>query len=204
MSLSDLDMSGLQYNDQAQHAYSSQSQPHQSYNDSRRAASPALEHDEREFTQTASVMATRAQSSQVATPDGSAPNDAEPPLEPFPSIDANDAQSPEHIVEDVVEETDEILAQKNHEAAAALFGQSSGNGRLGGMLPSESNGFSSPLLRPRTGKEGLVVDTSSGGSSKRSGGDDNGYTVSDLGIWEDLKSPETVGLKELDDLLCDF
>lgn len=204
-------MSGLNYSDAAHPPYSTTHASQQDYNDSRRAASPALEHDEREFTHTASVMATRAQSSQVATPaaSGSSPddgNDHQSP-EPFLSMDAPVAETPEPIVEDPEEESDELLAQRNHEAATALFGHGGGGGRLGGIMSSAGPGFSSPLLKPhRPGKEALTVNTDTTSTSRRLAEPvDEEYSLhGEFGAWGDLKSPETVGLKELDDLLGDF
>jgi hypothetical protein len=110
--------------------FSNQSHPPTTANIShnRRAQSPPLEKDEREFTQTASFLQQRRMS-QEAERERSA------------SVSAESTQHSDVKMEEVavsVEETVESAALKDSEAAAALFGQ------MDHLMPFQS----SPALKP--------------------------------------------------------
>jgi hypothetical protein len=87
----------------------------------RRAASPPLEREEREFTQMASTLQQRKRQATEDAADQSKP-------EPM-----------EDVIVQEAEETEESAARKNSEMAAALFGQM---GRMSDIQPS------SPFMRP--------------------------------------------------------
>ncbi len=153
----------------------------------RRAASPPLEHDEREFTHTASVMQQRKQSEQIEQLQLSA---AGTPT----------AEQLDDVMEAVQDETEESAALRNREAAAALFGGHGSN-----LLQVADADFSSPMLRPMTSQNLHLLTTT---TPKRL----FGFVGADVAMldpfgscsWADLKSPECVELAELDDLLGGF
>lgn len=159
------------------------------YMDSRRAASPPLEHDEREFTQTATSMANRAQQSASASTESLVKEESADNY----SLSADSPIEMDHSAEP---ESEELMAQRNHEAAAALFGQGTDSSRLG--VNHHPVFGSSPMLHPSTGKD-LPHKSPSGRRFE-----DLNMTTSfgnEFDSWGDLKSPEAVGLNELDDML---
>jgi hypothetical protein len=97
----------------------------------RRAQSPPLEKEEREFTQTATFLQQRRRSQE-----------AERNRETTsPTVDTS-ADVPMHDALQVLDETEESAARKNSETAAALFGQMSHtSGFSGGFSPS------SPIIK---------------------------------------------------------
>lgn len=204
----------------------SNAQPQPSFHpeiDNARAISPPLEHDEREFTHTASVMQARKQSElhseqvtqqrqqshleepSMSTADSSYVAYMSPAEEPFPAItpgaltgsvsDSVDAETPSGIyseLDDGMPESEETAVLRNHEAAAALFGQQ--HNHLSSVGPATVG--SSPMLKPATGKDYLVASGFDGSTRKGFSTE----TVEELG-WGELTSPEHVALSELDDLL---
>ena len=157
----------------------------------REAASPPLEHDEREFEQTANDMATRRAGEQGSTMDANSN---------LPSLEPGD----EHIADgfllmgdDVAasqalagqEESEEVRHQRNHEAASSLFGGD--YGRLTVALPNDLTLTSSPVMRPSIGTKNMPPPMTS--LSSRNAEDD--------AAWYELKSPDCVELSEIDDLL---
>ena len=147
-----------------------------------RAASPPLEGDEKEFTQTASNMRMRGMSLD----------------------DTNIRQSTEigsHAVQDSVdmqmEETEEEKAKRNREVAAALFGSHHEH------TPVGSSVLSSPMVKA------LHANSLAGVKKEDTEDVEMRETVSILGEnvfgsnW-DIKEPENVELDELDDLLGGF
>lgn len=139
----------------------------------RRAQSPPLEKDEREFTQTASFLQQRRMS-QEAERERSASASAEPTQQ-------SDVKMEEVAVS--VEETVESAAQKDSEAAAALFGQ------MDQLMTFQSAlSPSSPALKPVLHIE-MPPPSLKRKSIKLELDDD----------WI-MKSPELIDLDELDDL----
>ncbi|KAI4626277.1 uncharacterized protein J4E87_004778 [Alternaria ethzedia] len=139
----------------------------------RRAQSPPLEKDEREFTQTASFLQQRRMS-QEAERERSASASAEP-------TQKSDVKMEEVAVS--VEETVESAAQKDSEAAAALFGQ------MDQLMTFQSAlSPSSPALKPVLHIE-MPPPSLKRKSIKLELDDD----------WI-MKSPELIDLDELDDL----
>ncbi|KAH6859035.1 hypothetical protein BKA58DRAFT_444210 [Alternaria rosae] len=155
--------------------FSNQSHPPTTANIShnRRAQSPPLEKDEREFTQTASFLQQRRMS-QEAERERSASASAEPTQQ-------SDVKMEEVTVS--IEETVESAAQKDSEAAAALFGQMD-------QLMSFQSALSpsSPALKPVLHIE-MPPPSLKRKSIKLELDDD----------WI-MKSPELIDLDELDDL----
>jgi len=140
----------------------------------RRAQSPPLEHDEREFTQTASSLQQRSNSQSAGVTVGTIVTAAEPATDPF-----------DH------EESEESAALRNREAAAVLFGQSEHLQPL-----QHTSAFaSSPMIKPS-----LHIEFSKAGPKD----DIKMFSPTTLEgenwSWQDLKSPENVELDELDDM----
>jgi hypothetical protein len=154
--------------------FSSQTHPPTSANIShnRRAQSPPLERDEKEFTQTASFLQQRRKSQQAERErSNSAPMEV--------------AQRPDVTMDDILEvdETEESAARKNSETAAALFGHFDHVSVFATsspmMKPTLSIEMPPPMFRPSD----LKMET-----------DDIDWS------WSEMKSPENVNLDELDDL----
>ncbi|KAF1947807.1 hypothetical protein EJ02DRAFT_5510 [Clathrospora elynae] len=169
----ELDLSD--YDSSAGDPFSNQSHPPTTANIShnRRAQSPPLEKDEREFTQTASSLQQRRQS-QAAERERSASTSAEP------------AQCSDVIMDEAIpstEETMECAARKDSEAAAALFGHMD---HIMTFHPGLSP--SSPSLKPI-----LHIEMPPPSLKRKS---------VQLEIDDDwiMKSPELIDLDELDDL----
>ncbi|KAH7380065.1 hypothetical protein BKA66DRAFT_419980 [Pyrenochaeta sp. MPI-SDFR-AT-0127] len=161
--------------------FSNQSHPPTTANiaHNRRAQSPPLEKDEREFTQTASSLQQRRKS-QEAERQRSTSASAEPTQNADVTMDE---------VSQSVEETEESAAQKNSEAAAALFGQMGHASEFRPMFAP-----SSPALKPILNIEMppplfKAVEVKLGADV-----DDD---------WN-MKSPETIELDELDDLFGEY
>ncbi|KAF2097481.1 hypothetical protein NA57DRAFT_77738 [Rhizodiscina lignyota] len=186
----------------------------------RRAVSPPLEGDEREFTQTASelqmlVMRKRAEEKEererrasrelsLASGSASGTNSAGGPATPN-SAGASDTDDADIKMESasnpddeddgpvIVDESEETCALRNHEAAAALFG---GSGVDVDML-----NIASPML---TGKvhfaSSPLVKPTMNVSITSDKVPEKGLKWSEL----ELRSPETVDLNELDDLFDSF
>lgn len=146
------------------------------------SGSTPLENDEREFTQTASFMANRAsddslQRSQIAE---------------------------ESMIDEAEMESEEVSARRNEEAASMLFGHGAGASRLG-INPHPGLAFgSSPMLRPQSNMAGKDGHFKSPSGRKYDELKIVPHYGNDLGAWDDLKSPEAVGLNELDDMLGGF
>lgn len=189
----------------------------------RRAVSPPLEGDEREFTRTASELQVqmarkraeekeereRRASRELSLASGSASANSNGPSTPTsangsPDSDDIDVKMESGSNPDVddetsfitVEESEEVCALRNHEAAAALFG----NGLEMGMLSiANSHAIapkmqfaSSPLVKPTMHVNVPAVTR-----------DDKDKNVKWTEMM-DLQSPETVELDELDDLMESF
>ncbi|KAF2178813.1 hypothetical protein K469DRAFT_695138 [Zopfia rhizophila CBS 207.26] len=164
--------------------FSNQTHPPTSANiaHNRRAQSPPLEKDEKEFTQTASFLQQRRRSQE-------AERERERERERETSSSSEETQSTDVTMDDIpeVEETEESAARKNSETAAALFGQVD-------QVSSFHADFtpSSPILKPTLEIE-MPPPISKHGDVKMTGEE------SEWG-WSEMKSPENVELDELDDL----
>ena len=140
---------------------------------SHRAASPPLETDEKEFTQTASSMRMRGMSLD------------DPTVRP----------STEELCDLVIEESEEQVARRNREAAEALFGAHQPQA-MGGMpimsSPMVKPSQPAPLERASKREEGDVVmqesTTSILGESAMGG------------LTWDTREPEDIQIEDLDDL----
>lgn len=144
-----------------------------------RSASPPLEGDEREFTQTASSMRARGMSLDESI---------RPSTEDQEPITEFDVQ---------IEETAEMTELRNKETAAALFGHSHANHDADAMV------LSSPVVRPTPLQivtearklDMMDVDTKDHVAA---------FGETRFGSNWDMRSPEKVELDELDDMLGDF
>ena len=148
-----------------------------------RGASPPLEGDEREFTQTASSVRMRG----ISLGDSSIRLSKE-----AETINANESNTMD------LEETEEEKVERNNEAAAALFGGEHQQPVQEGLLRL----MSSPMMNPISGSLGNeirkeVVDVEMEAVISVLG--DQG-----LGSTWNIKKPENVDLDELDDLFGDF
>ncbi|KAG8626595.1 hypothetical protein KVT40_005540 [Elsinoe batatas] len=155
----------------------------------RRAASPPLEREERDFKQTANELQQQRRDSQQRSRQAS---------EAVISIE------PEDIKMDIgpVEESEENIARRNQEAAAALFG---GHEHLAVQGPGYD--LSSPVLRPINTIASIDAGMLSG---KTAAPTKSVFTTTimsiendDMDMWSDWesKSPENI---ELDELECLF
>ena len=154
---------------------------------SHRAASPPLEGDEREFTQTASSMRLRGMSLDEASVRQS----------------TEVAIVTEAASEMEIEESEEVKAKRNQETAAALFGSHTTNSQEGGLGAGPSGGLgvlSSPLnptsIVLEVKKEELL-DMEMEEPNSILG--NRGFGSS----WE-IREPESIELEELDDLLGEY
>ncbi|KAL1610022.1 hypothetical protein SLS60_001687 [Paraconiothyrium brasiliense] len=142
----------------------------------RRAQSPPLEKDEREFTQTASSLQERRRSAQAER-------------ERSASSTVENTQPADVTMDDIPElvESEESAARKNSETAAALFGQMQ-HSTFDPVL-----GISSPLLKSSLNIEMPPAVFKAGESW--AGNDDDEWA---------MKSPENIELDELDDLFGNY
>lgn len=178
---------------------------------SRRAVSPPLEGDEREFTQTASVMQSKRSMSSDERMAGDGDTIRTSVEDGHAMRDAGDG--------DGVDRPDQRISEAA--AAAALFGQQAPQGSaLGGAGIGIGMGMSSPLVRPSSGP--LHINTMLTSPSRRriltvmTEVDVMGMDLDDAGraagthpeldmAWTgEMRSPENVELAELDDLLGGF
>ncbi|KAF9697252.1 hypothetical protein EKO04_004771 [Ascochyta lentis] len=172
----ELDLSDYDENGGAD-LFSSQTHPPTIANIShnRRAQSPPLEKEEREFTMTASFLQQRRKS-QEAERERSASLSAEPTQTSDVSMD-DVAQS--------IEETEELAARKNSEAAAALFGHM-GNSSFDFSISSpalKSQAFHLEMPPPAFKPHEVKLE------------------IADIDwSWSDMRSPEHIELDELDEM----
>ena len=172
----ELDLSSPEFDDGSD-PFSNQTHPPTSTNiaHNRRAQSPPLEKDEKEFTQTASFLQQRRQSQEAERK-----RETSTPVEAAAlSVDVTMDDIPE-----TVEETEESAARKNSEAAAALFGQMD---HLSGF-PSDL-ATSSPVIKPVSIE--MPPPLLKHCDVKMETGDLDWS-------WSEMKSPEHVELDELD------
>ncbi|ORY14349.1 hypothetical protein BCR34DRAFT_239357 [Clohesyomyces aquaticus] len=169
----ELDLSSPEFDD-GTNPFSNRPHPPTSVNIShnRRAQSPPLERDEKEFTQTASFLQRRRSEE----------------LERATTAPAVETQRVDVTMHDIAEEeTEESTARKNSETAAALFGA------LGHVSMFQSDfASSSPMLKPSLEIE-MPPPMFKPSDVKMTNEE------FDFG-WGEMKSPEHVGLDELDDL----
>lgn len=170
----ELDLSD--YDENGSNLFSSQSHPPTTANIShnRRAQSPPLEKDEREFTQTASFLQQRRRS-QAAERERS----ASVSMAPTPKSDIIMEEPQE-----TVEETEESAARKNSEIAVALFG----NMDAIASFPA-AHASSSPSLKPTLHLE--MPPPAFKPSMVKPEVDDLDWA---------MKSPEMIDLDELDEI----
>jgi len=174
----ELDLSD--YDENSADPFTTQSHPPTTANiaNNRRAQSPPLEKDEREFTQTASFLQQRRRSMEAERQ-----RSASASLEP--------TQKPDIIMEEVhisVEETEESAARKNSEVASALFGQLEAAATFATAFAPSSPAIR-PILHIEMPPPALKPHTVQ-------------LDLEDLD-WA-MKSPETIAIDELDDLFGEY
>lgn len=174
----ELDLSD--YDSNASDPFSNQSHPPTTANiaNNRRAQSPPLEKDEREFTQTASFLQQRRRSQEAERVRSN-------------SASAEPTQSKDVVMDEVsqsIEETEESAARKNSEAAAALFGHMD---HLSNFIATIAPG--SPAMKPILHIE--MPPPSLKRKMARLEVDDDEWI---------MKSPESIDLEELDDLFDEY
>ena len=148
-----------------------------------RAASPPLEGDEREFTQTASSMRMRGMSLDD--------------VNVRPSTEVENPATEEVVADEMmVEESEEEKAKRNREAAAALFGSHHEHGQEAslGLMSSPLYKHALPTIGNETKKE-ETADVEMGESVS---------ILGESGFGWDAREPAIIGLDELDDLLGGF
>jgi hypothetical protein len=172
----ELDLSDYDENGSAD-LFSSQTHPPTIANiaHNRRAQSPPLEKEEREFTMTASFLQQRRKS-QEAERERSA------------SLSAEATQASDVSMDDVaqsIEESDDIAARKNSEAAAALFGHMANT--------SFDFSISSPALKSNALHLEMPPPMFKPHEVK--------LEIADIDwSWSDMRSPEHIELEELDEM----
>lgn len=168
----------------------------------RRAASPPLEREEREFTQTASSLQQRSRSQSQATM-----MDA-PLTEELPSgvdVQMHDA------LPGAADETEESARIKNSEAMMALFGE--------GTVPPGMKliTLSSPLLKPQLTVETLISIEEDFGDLSEMAQSRMGYKsppprddefdlsayYEEMGWLKEMRSPEAVDVEEMESLFLE-
>ncbi len=151
-----------------------------------RAASPPLEGDEKEFTQTASSMQKRTKSQDSSVDDNVLMTTEL--VEEQPSQEADG------------EETEEHAELRNSEAAAALFGHS--------HTITNASQISSPLVRPNSRHQTSSLPVNKFSNEMDIDVRSDGVTAlgeNSFRAWgSDVRSPEDVELDELEDLFGEF
>jgi hypothetical protein len=170
---------------------------------SRRGGSPQLEHEERDFKQTANALYEQAQQRR---------NSQQSASQTDVKMDQDDAsagaeqEQPTMVAVSIENDAEDDASLEHSDDENALFGQA---GHLKLMEPQHMAMFSSPLMQPQdvTSLQGV----SHGAGYER---DDEGVDVMHLDLgpghngsdshvledWETLQSPENVELAELEDL----
>ena len=153
-----------------------------------RTQSPPLEHDEREFSQAVSSMQARKQSDQLQASAGVTEDS-------FPSSGMHGDSDFFSYTYSMDNETADHNVHRHHDNDAALFGGA--HAHLLSAPHLDGTIFSSPLMRPMNSPvikakdaTGLSINTPT-------------RKAFDLN-WGDMRSPEAVGLHELDKMLGDF
>ncbi|KAI9670817.1 MAG: hypothetical protein M1829_004706 [Trizodia sp. TS-e1964] len=167
-----------------------------------RAASPPLEGDEREFTQTASNMQKRglgqrdAQVANAAEDNNNFTNTNNGDDGSDGISIANEEVRPAPIA--TVDETEESAQQRNHDTATALFGHSVPSHLMRGVTPI---GLSSPDVRSMN----LQITTTSIKHFSHAAHELMDVDGQEFADWDTaMMSPENVELSELDALLGGF
>ncbi|KAF2487617.1 hypothetical protein BDY17DRAFT_320145 [Neohortaea acidophila] len=177
----------------------------------RRAGSPPLEREERDFKQTANALHEQALQRR-----NSQQSHSTNPTSPHASSSGADGEEEPTVSMSIEEDSEESRARKTSEDAAALFGQADHLKPLG----PHSVLFSSPLLGPQNA---LRIDTGSLHSKSEkadepmenlnldqhratttavvSSKDDVVEVMLD---WDDLQSPENVEMAELEDMFDSY
>ncbi|KAK5132696.1 hypothetical protein LTR08_008740 [Meristemomyces frigidus] len=164
----------------------------------RRAASPQLEHEERDFKQTASQLYEQAQLRR---------NSQQQDVNMDQADAKGGAEQDDVSVSMSIEDREASVAMKDSDDAAALFGHAEYM-----LLPATYNmmEFSSPVIQPQTA---LRLDTAKGTSPKKAERyEPMEHLTLDLSQskeemlphaalqWDNLQSPENIELAELDDM----
>ena len=148
----------------------------------RRAASPPLERDEREFEQTASSLQKRKHLSQLES--------VRQDYEDADEADAGNAPA----VQPVVEDAEESAVLRSSQAAAELFGQGTGM----------AFDLSSPVLHPHVQKrysvggedmEGVQLEGVAAETEQEHDG-----ALEASWQWAESRRPELIGVEELDEM----
>ena len=159
----------------------------------RRGASPQLEHEERDFKQTANALYEQAQQRR-----NSQQSQQDVNMEQSDTVAG--AEQEEAGVSMSIEESDESVALKNSEVAAALFGHAD---YLKTMEPHNMELFSSPIIQPQHTLHGDMVATKEERRDEPMEAmalDTHPKEFASMADWDTLQSPENVELAELDDL----
>jgi hypothetical protein len=170
---------------------------------SHRTISPPLEGDEKEFTQTASVMQSKRSQSRERQYQALTNPDGDTVRMSTEDESGEGGRVPSTIATD---ESEESAFARNSEAAAALFGHAQS---VAAAAAGHSGPLSSPLVRPSTTASLAIapkrpsVTTDHALMDLDAGKADEGGLNLGLGWASDMISPEKVDLEELDDLFGD-
>ncbi|KAK0258292.1 hypothetical protein LTR91_009134 [Friedmanniomyces endolithicus] len=174
----------------------------------KRAASPQLEREERDFRQTANQLYEQAQLRRNSSQQDSKPEQAD--------TTAGADRDEESSVSMSIEETEEHAALRHHDDAAALFGQHAELLKVPSSAVPLLMDFSSPMMQPLSEvhldavpssspmKADMVVVERTERMSLDSGASLPVLDTTGFAAWEGLRSPEMVGVAELEDLFGDY
>ncbi|KAK0304790.1 hypothetical protein LTR01_007289 [Friedmanniomyces endolithicus] len=174
----------------------------------KRAASPQLEREERDFKQTANQLYEQAQLRRNSSQQDSKPEQAD--------TTAGADRDEESSVSMSIEETEEHAALRHHDDAAALFGQHAELLKVPSSAVPLLMDFSSPMMQPLSEvhldavpssspmKADMVVVERTERMSLDSGASLPVLDTTGFAAWEGLRSPEMVGVAELEDLFGDY
>jgi len=158
----------------------------------RRAASPQLEHEERDFKQTASQLQAQRRNSQ---------HSRQQSLDVKMSDESDATAGAEQegpTMAMVVEESEESVALKNSEAAADLFGHAE-HLKPWGSVEME---FSSPIIQPKAHEDQQAVKRDEPMEAMTL--DLAAVREKDVSLmavdWDSLQSPENIDVADLDDM----
>lgn len=168
-----------------------------SYSHTRRAASPPLENEERDFKQTASALYEQAlarRNSQESQKDVN--------MDSGDTVAGAEQRNDSVSISIEPHETEESAALKNRECAAALFESEHLK-----MPAHQTMDFSSPMLQAQNDMRGdLRISTEQQDSTMEHVSLDQGEKDHDMLLpepafaWDTLQSPENIELAELEDM----
>ena len=164
----------------------------------RRAASPQLEHEERDFKQTASALQAQRRNSQQSQQQQNKQEQSQQQDVKMEGDGDTTAGAEQTTTAMVIEESEEALALKNSQAAADLFFGSAEHLKPWGQEME----FSSPVIEPKSQGENSIASSIEMNEAPLTLDMDalREKDTSMLGDWDALQSPESIDVAELEDM----